>query len=104
MKLFVVLGESGEYSDRNVWVSGVYATEDEAKAAIDAAMTRRREWENCHEAYLRALYSQKGPGDFSAFTDEQQARARAAVPAEPPYEGAEQAQYFEVTLGEWIAS
>lgn len=34
MKVWVVLGEQGEYSDRNVWTVGVYGTEEGAKRFI----------------------------------------------------------------------
>lgn len=98
MKLFVVTGEQGEYSDRTTWISGVYETEAEAQAAIDAAAARRREWDNWHLAYLREI---PAAGAFRAFTDEQQARARAALPAAPPYERAETASYEEAELGVW---
>ena len=33
-KVWVVLGENGEYSDRCVYVSGVYSTKEAAKAAL----------------------------------------------------------------------
>jgi hypothetical protein len=40
--VYVVLGENGEYSDWNVWVSGVSATEKDAQDAALAASERRR--------------------------------------------------------------
>ena len=101
MKLFVVLGESGDYSDRNVWVSGVYSSATEAQGAIDAAAKRRGEWDNWHIAYLRELRKENAAGRYGSFTDEQQAKAKAAVYAAPPYERTERAEIEETEIGVW---
>lgn len=39
--VYIVLGQRGEYSDREVWVAGVYATEAEAQAAVVERMEVR---------------------------------------------------------------
>ena len=101
-KVFVVLGENGEYSDRSVWVAGVFATEAEAQQQIDARLVMRREWEAWHEAYLRELRGVQGAGKFGCYTDEQQAAAKARVPGEPSYERAERCEIEEAPLGAWI--
>lgn len=48
MELWAVLGECGEYSDRQVWVSGVFDSEDLAKNAIKNHVEIR----NTYEQYM----------------------------------------------------
>lgn len=44
-QVYVVLGESGEYSDRSVWVSGVFDNETLAKSWIEKRSGVRRVYE-----------------------------------------------------------
>lgn len=106
--VFVVMGEHGEYSDRNVWVSGVFETREAAEAAIIAGMAARRTYDQWCEAKRRAW--PKMPFDYFRFplSNEQKVerdaieqKAEAAAGPKPPYEPAEYCELFEVPLGVW---
>ncbi len=101
MKMFVVTGEQGEYSDRSTWVSAIYETEEEAMAAIEKASAQRREWESWHNAYLRELRKYPASGKYGAYSDEQQAQAKSAVSPQPQYERGERFEYEAVEIGVW---
>lgn len=98
------MGESGEYSDRNVWVSGVYATEAEAMVAVKEAERRRGTWEQYHEYYLKELARYKPAGFLGSWNTDQQAVAKKAIDGlfpEPPFERAERCFLEIVELGVW---
>jgi hypothetical protein len=101
--LFVVLAEEGEYSDRAVWVGGVYRTRAEAEAAIVERTAMRREYDNWHTAYLKRLWRDPRPLGYR-HTDEEREAAKLGLGPEPPYEGAERAELVEVKVGEWDVS
>ncbi len=64
MKLFIVHGATGEYSDRGEWTVAAYADEAMAKAHIDAA----GEWyraNNCFEARYDATFNNPFDPDMS---------------------------------------
>ena len=44
MKVYIVLGEHNDHSDRSVFVSGVFATKEEAEKEMRLASDRRRAW------------------------------------------------------------
>lgn len=58
MDVFVVTEDSGEYSDRNVTVVAVYASEDAAKTAHPGEWHRSR----FHEEWVK----QYGPNEYVA--------------------------------------
>jgi len=78
-KIYVVLGESGEYSSRSVWVSGAYLDRAKAEEAMLAAMARSR----AHDQWAQ-----------------RQEAERLAGP-EPEYEPAERVSLHEGVIGEW---
>lgn len=43
MKVYVVMGSTGEYSDHNEWVVGAFLSEGKAKERVELASTRARE-------------------------------------------------------------
>lgn len=99
--VFVVLAECGEYSDRNVWVAGIFATEVEAQQEVDARLAVSRVYTAWHDAFVRELL-RLSPGIVRAYTDEERAFARSRLPPEPPYERAERCEIVEAPIGEWI--
>jgi hypothetical protein len=112
--VFVVLGEQGEYSDRSVWVSGVYATRGDAESAMVAAMARRREYDLWSQARGRHWQQLNGRGLFGwkfpltpedaaehqSISDEADRRAGP----KPAYEPAERVELFELPMGQWHSS
>jgi hypothetical protein len=99
MKVFVVLGETGEYSDRNVQVCGVFATEQEARSMMLKRMEVRRLHNLWHERMIQELRRlQPGLGQYT--TENQQEAERRAGP-EPEYEYSERVSLHAGELGEW---
>jgi hypothetical protein len=104
-KLYVVLGEHGEYSDRSVWVSGVFASREEAEAKMLERLAVNREFEMWQARYIKALQQIKGRGWWGIpSTDEEKAAAQAAAGPKPEYEPTERAEIEEVVVGEWRQS
>lgn len=106
--VYVVLSETGEYSDRIVWVSGVYRTEAEAQEAITARLATRRahdEWNVAHQRELQRLgydWTMKGTDILTGYSDKRRAEAASKLPPEPPYESAERCEIIRATIGEWV--
>lgn len=50
--IYVVLGSSGEYSDRMEWLIKAYNSEEAAQEHVTAADTRFREWEATKPEHL----------------------------------------------------
>lgn len=129
---WVVLGESGEYSNREVWVSGVYRSEAEARAKIEERMTVRRQYEEwdwkrtdhfnvlqkaANKAMQEQLTRHTIEGNAQAVRDRpwamewqrtgyaaaQKAAGEAAGP-EPEYEEAEQCSLFACPIDTWQAT
>lgn len=100
MKLFVVLGEFGEYSNREVFVSGVYETKKEAEAAVLSAGERNRDqgnWtkEMVHLMKVHAVWS--GVPFFEA-------KEKVSKLMRPePNESIERCEIFEVEVGKWYS-
>jgi hypothetical protein len=44
-KIYIVMAEAGEYSEREVWVGGAFRSLDKAKKALYSACERRRLFE-----------------------------------------------------------
>lgn len=103
--VFVILGENGEYSGRDVWVSGVYLTREEAEQAVLEHLAKRRELDTWNERYQNSLPKgymfTKNGYTYTPPTDEERALAREIAGQEPIYERAEMAEIFEVTIGQW---
>lgn len=111
MKIYVVLGESGEYSGRSVWVAGAYSTREAAEGAMTTRMAKRRAfeiWSDAALAHQRRL-DKRGPfgwrfpispEDNKEF-DAMRAEAERLAGPKPEYEGAERVELFEMTLDEW---
>lgn len=98
-ELFVVLGERGEYSNRLVWVSGVFTTEEAAQKAILAAMDKRRVYEAWREQMKRALPRKNL---VVPYTKEEQKEASEKIGPQPAdYEYAERVSIVKVTLNTW---
>ena len=105
-KVWVVLGENGEYSDRCVYVSGVYSTKEAAKAALLKGLEAYRDRENWHrenEAIAKGrprLRDYNYPLGVLDILNIAEAKTLNPRP-EPPYEGAERASIDEVELDVW---
>lgn len=107
--LYIVLAESGEYSDRWVWVAAVYHTEAEARAAMQAAIERRGVWEawDNERDRMRLIVARKmgidlltmwrQPDSYEEFKKVFASR----LPPEPPKEHGERFQIVEIKPGKW---
>lgn len=101
--IYVVLSESGEYSERRVWVSGAYTTELAARSAIAEALERRRlrdQWDGRFEAIA-------GPESWVHMTEKKRQMVREEAerllnPSKPPEEEVERARIIEVELDRWV--
>lgn len=101
MNVYVVLGETGEYSMHTVFVCGVYTTLDQAKAAMIAASQRRNLNTQWYGQY-HAILSQRFSNSPHPYTDEDRAWALSQMEEpQPPYEAAERTMIFEVPLDQW---
>jgi hypothetical protein len=99
MNVFVVLGQYGEYSDREVFVGGVFTTKEEAQTAVCEAATRRGVYDSWYRSFLRELDKIRCPR--FTITDLEQQTARELAGPEPEYESAEHATIIEVETGTW---
>lgn len=99
--LYAVVCENGEYSDRFVWVGGIYENEADARTAMELALVRRREWDNWHNVFLNELY--RANPKRGIYTKAQIAGAEANCPPKPPYEGTERAEIVSLEIGVWQA-
>lgn len=113
--VWVVLGELGEYSDRSIFVSGVYATKKEARDAVTVASERRRIFDNWnetlrqHQNRLRKLDRRLDRGylwtpEQSKIWDQLNVEAHRLAGPEPEYERGERFEIVPVELGYWIKS
>lgn len=105
-KVYVVMVEHGENSDRSVWVAAVYSTESEARTAMQAAEERRGVWNNWKQNRDRlrdAMMKERVWGWMAPFemNDEFSAELRSKLPPEPEYERGERFQIVEVEQGCW---
>lgn len=90
-RVYIVLGQSGDYDDREVWVAGVYATEAEAQAAVVERMEVRMvygEWK------WRKEWSEH---DCLAARD----AAELAAGPKPEEEPAEYVALISCPVGQW---
>lgn len=107
IEVFVVIGEHGEYSDRCVFVSGVFATESEARSAAEKALAARRAYDQWQETLAREL--RNVPYDWiqpygvnpAGYSDETLKKASEKLPPRPPYESAERCEVIKATVGVW---
>jgi hypothetical protein len=108
--VYVVLGEQGEYSDRSVWVSGVFASKEEAQQSIVERMAKRRDYLNWTSEFNR----RRSPRPFGYFKfplspaqqvewDGIEEAALLGMRPKPEYEPAEHTSLFEVPFGAWQA-
>jgi len=124
MKVFVVLGERGEYSDRDVWVSGVFTTEEDARQAIERRSVVHRVHKNWQDRYYRKLEELCKADKISPLQDsipyffagasaevvrkanerwqENQRLTAEQVGPEPEAECAERFSLVPVGIGEWF--
>lgn len=102
--VFIVLAERGEYSERQVWVAGVFRTREEAWQTVAERRARRRASEDWSERYLDALEAQAGGGGGvwrlrgEAYQEAQRRAAEQAGPA-PPEEVMERAEIVPMVIG-----
>jgi hypothetical protein len=114
--VYVVLGEQGEYSDRSVWVSGVFTSEETAKEFMKERMAISRKWQNWNSKYRSLLFNlqnkfEKDTGNYSwkidGMTHKLQSQAREEIEKlwgpEPEVEAAEGCSLFAVPLNEWVS-
>lgn len=96
--VYIVLGQCGEYSDRDVWVCGVYVTEAEAQAAIVERMAVSRvysAWLERRADARKSLLRENLPG-----LDYEERLERAAGPS-PEVEEAEYCALVSCPVGQW---
>jgi hypothetical protein len=100
-QLFVVLGERDEYSDRDVWISGVFDTREKAEDAV----VRRTSVHNIHENWVKQFWSEvKSDPDRKHWYYEKSGTESAVYMkdcGEPENEAAERFCIHEVVLGVW---
>ncbi len=103
--VYVVLGERGEYSERDVFVSGVYTSRQDAEDAVMAGSTRNRiymAWADKSFEHLRRMPIDPNFG-FS-WTDAQRDEAEKLAGPKPEYERGEEFEIVECELGQWLSS
>jgi hypothetical protein len=105
-KLFVVLAENGEYSDRIVWVAGVFPTESDARSEVEKHLAQRREYDQWNVKYQNTLQTFE---EFRCnrygtphYTKNDHSKAAELAGPKPEYEGAERCEVIETELGKWI--
>jgi len=110
-RVWVVLGETGEYSDREVWLCGVFRSDDEAKKEVVARTAVRRAydaWQNLYYSEMRRaerlFRSERGGGylwqDEAAYKAAEAAARQRAGP-KPAYEPAERCSLIVCPIGQW---
>lgn len=103
--VFVVLSKSGEYTEHDQWVSGVYLTREEAQRAVDEGLARNREYEVWNDRKTRMTYELLAPYRPSQVrkTEWEEARKIATENAgpEPSFEPTERAEILEFEIGQW---
>lgn len=104
--VWVVLGEFGEYSNRAVFVSGVFKSKEEAEKAVIERSAIHRVHEQWQQRYLNArsqvhhrftLLAQDM--DIEAID----ACAKEQAGPEPEHESAERMTIIPVCVGQWYA-
>lgn len=98
--VYVVLGQSGEYSDRCVWVAGIYGTEEQARAEVEAKLAQRRVWEQWNRSFIRNMQKIRGEA-WRMLTDAETAEASRLAGPKPEEESAEYCEVVKVPFGEW---
>lgn len=112
MTLYVVLGEEGEYSERMVWVSGVFLTEEEAQAKILERSAVHRSWREWQSRYYKSIaplndaWIDQNPGKWlgregAETMRRHESQAREMAGPEPEREDGERFSMEKVKLGEW---
>jgi hypothetical protein len=76
MKIYVVIGQTGEYSDRSEWVVAAYRSEEDAKAHVVAATANADAWH---------AFAQSCEGMDMEWS-EQNERKKSANPLDPFFE------------------
>lgn len=115
--VWVVLGENGEYSDRSVFVSGVFATEPEAQNAVVIRSAVARAWSEWKDRFdsKRAEIFKDDPYRFDLKhiaagktwdqVEEQEADIMRVlseiIGPEPEYERGESFWIVEAEIGKW---
>lgn len=109
-KLFVIVGEYGEYESRESLVCGIFKTKKAAEAAVAEHAIRRDahdKWSAAYRAHYPSLpflyfrFPLQGPQieEHKALD----ASARAAAGPEPEYELAETVEIYEIELDAWYS-
>lgn len=96
--VYVVLGEAGDYSDREVWVSGVFTDEGAAMAHMFVRMAVRREWDEWNRRKFDGYFRLGGATDLAP---EVMAEAVRRAGPEPMAESAERCSLVVVPLDVW---
>jgi hypothetical protein len=104
-KLYVVIVETGEYSDRNDWIGGVFDSCEVAKKTLikkaAAARQQRIDYENWRNKRWAICCELSGVTDIWKLNDEQRAEVDRRVGAEPVGENGDNFYLVEVPLNEW---
>lgn len=121
-KLYVVLGEAGEYSDRNVWVSGVFDTQVAAQDLVEELALKHRlseEWDKVNRKHFNALkdlmhvkaaapmYEHQRVvynNAYFAAMDELRDEAKRLAGPKPEYVREERCEVVEVDLNKWMTT
>ena len=117
--VYVVLGEAGEYSERDVWICGVYLTEEEAILKLFERLRVRRVWEQWDQSWrteaeriktkkyeksVEEAPSGESVPSWSSLilvSSEEIAEAKRIVGPQPEKEEAERLAVVEVPLATW---
>jgi hypothetical protein len=106
--IWVVLGEDGEYSDRDVFVSGVFAERGQAEAAMLERMAVKREHDNWDRRYHELRCAKRRalppPARWAPLSEAEEAEVLSQLPAKPEYERAERCALYEVPVSQWITN
>lgn len=98
LKVYVVIGTEGEYSDRHVWVAGVFADKARAIAMAEAAKLTDRDnyirWREWTAEFAERL---KASGEKYLF-DQRAALAHRLGMSSEPVTGAPDADYTVATV------
>lgn len=101
-EVHVVIAEFGEYSDRVVWVAGVYSNVKEAESAITRATECNRVHEAWYDTYCQELRRVRNNEWFGIPTDAEEAEAKRRAGPEPPHESAERCELVTCQIDQWI--
>ncbi len=102
--VYVVISECGEYSDRDIWISGIFTSKDVAEKFITARLTVRNLWEIWLKRYIevRKRLDLLKTRDVQRNFENEHQEALVLTGGEPEKENAERMTYKEIEIDEWI--